>query len=1415
MNIRKGKQYSKGILLFLVFVATWLIIPDMDDSTLSPVMPAKADPGTPYTIDPTYNLEVLGRLEGSYRHYAIFLKFSLAVLDMGGTAENATLKLRQWEAEPIAGCDDDIRMWYVSEQSWDESTTASAMLGYTRTNETNLSGATGQTYQYFNITTPFIESYDNGDGYFTIRIEDPDFLVYDGSGSSADHAYTMHIGSTQSSPDSNRAYDSRTFPEQAYRPQLEVEVELPTYSSFTLITEWDVHSTTSDSNLVSWLKWDTNNVSLGTITSATVRLYNTEWDSGNHDNDIRVWLIEDENWTESSTETYLCAMTRSNETTYDNAGSGQNSWWTMDVTTMFDYNLNSSRRFFSIRIEDPDYLSNNNPGADYVYDEPSTLRIAYQDDGYEMNFRPHEYANGAGQYPYRPQLVVEVNTSYSGAIYTLDYFSRVGADIRTMNGSASEFVTHQNVVFIRWDISGLPTGGTLLRAKMELYHYNIDAGSDGDWTIHRVDNQTWSDASSAEDCWNMAIGDNETKKVGGVGEYVYGTPVDGAAYNYTVTGLVKADYDVANTYTSIRIEDPDNVPTGGASDQYRLGGEEDMMYGLSYNLTDGESRVQWAGHFWDDPPAAYEGHLFVQFKSESPQVDADDITNEPSYLFPNQTYSVYSVVRDTNGRNNLATVRLHLSIDHTTYLVSFEWDNATDVFTQITGTDYTWLNTSACSSSDVPTNGWNLTWTFIPLTGWEEGCIDYGTYAEDSLGDSDSDWNNHNSWYTDRVWVYSMTALWEEQSDILEDGDRIGLSETLNVSGSVYWYNTTQAVDSTTFPITADLYVGGTDVGASYNDTLDTSGDYQFSDYTTPSSEEFDWSIDTKLDESTLPTGIVEAPSFDNGRSPIFLTDQTIISNLPSEYRLTILYEYPTLSDNTEYQTTKFLLNETQGLAYISLMIFEDDCNISITNIPTTWSFATLNPNATITDSISGSGELNITDTYMGSYQLYLGREETWHELFLTAEVPDGLTEKWDTFHWYFNATLATKNPFFTQGGFYYYTIQDNFEQTVKAGNITITTAQGYYVSWASLVESVDGANAHILPLYRVGIRNLDREAYYLEVIRNDVTTWQPLPGEGLSLFRLYGLSSGANYSILVKKVSDQATVTIFTISMKQYAFARTINSAVDLGEGIEVLTYYFNDKDSETIFVTVVTNHGDCLVDVIENGVTKISGESETLERLNYAKATVVGHYNVTVNVYKAEFGSVAIYSSYEVVLEAFYVRSFDKSVSDEYFSIMVDTTWDNATIEVWVRPHPSGTIKTIDGVEENDILQWKLNNDERSASYVTVQCKISGSVNQYAWRNFTYSFLDMREVMNNIKYPSYQGNFERVDESIGDLRLLLLMVGVGVVAVGVVQVSSQTRASFPDPIVDEQRAELNRRTARRAAGIRRSHQNNRRRTN
>jgi hypothetical protein len=159
-----------------------------------------------------------------------------------------------------------------------------------------------------------------------------------------------------------------------------------------------------------------------------------------------------------------------------------------------------------------------------------------------------------------------------------------------------------------------------------------------------------------------------------------------------------------------------------------------------------------------------------------------------------------------------------------------------------------------------------------------------------------------------------------------------------------------------------------------------------------------------------------------------------------------------------------------------------------------------------------------------------------------------------------------------------------------------------------------------------------------------------------------------------------------------------------------------------------------------------------------------------------------------------------------------MVDTSWDNATIEVWVRPNPSGTFKTINNVAENDILQWKLGNAEQSASYVTVQCKISGSVTYYAWRNFTYSFLDMTYELNNIKYPSYQGNFERMDESIGDLRMLMLMVGVGVVAVGVVQVSSSTK-KFPDPIIEEQIADLNRRTSRRAGSIRRSHNSRTRR--
>ena len=244
---------------------------------------------------------------------------------------------------------------------------------------------------------------------------------------------------------------------------------------------------------------------------------------------------------------------------------------------------------------------------------------------------------------------------------------------------------------------------------------------------------------------------------------------------------------------------------------------------------------------------------------------------------------------------------------------------------------------------------------------------------------------------------------------------------------------------------------------------------------------------------------------------------------------------------------------------------------------------------------------------------------------------------------------------------------------------------------------------------------------------------------------------------------------------------------AGEIPQAIIIESYWFDKDDATYIFITLTTNQGDCSVNVTENGTPKLTAQSETV-RLVYAKATIPGYYNVTVEVYKSGFATVTIFSSYTVLAETFYVRDFEYGVNDEFFFLLLDSSWDNATVDVWIiAVSPNGTLtKVLEGVDENVLLQWKITNDERQARYVYVYAKISGSLTQYEWRNFTYSYrIPLKEALSNINFPAYRQEFDALKQNMVGMNQLMMIGFVGLVLAMVFQSRAWGREFFEKPMV------------------------------
>jgi len=251
----------------------------------------------------------------------------------------------------------------------------------------------------------------------------------------------------------------------------------------------------------------------------------------------------------------------------------------------------------------------------------------------------------------------------------------------------------------------------------------------------------------------------------------------------------------------------------------------------------------------------------------------------------------------------------------------------------------------------------------------------------------------------------------------------------------------------------------------------------------------------------------------------------------------------------------------------------------------------------------------------------------------------------------------------------------------------------------------------------------------------------------------------------------------------------------------IEIESYWFDKDDATYIFITLTTNFGNCLVNVSENGTPKLSAQSETV-RLVYAKATAVGYYNVTVQVYKSGYTTVTLFSSYTVLAETFWIRDFEYGVNDEFFFMLVDTSWDNATVDVWIiAVSPNGTLtKVIEGVDENALLQWQITNDERQASYTFVYTKISGNPTTYEWRNITYSYkIPLKEALSNIQFPAYRVEFDALKQSMVGMTQLAQIGFVGLVIAMVFQFKAIGTQYFDRSMVEEEN-----RTMRKALRMR-----------
>ncbi len=263
---------------------------------------------------------------------------------------------------------------------------------------------------------------------------------------------------------------------------------------------------------------------------------------------------------------------------------------------------------------------------------------------------------------------------------------------------------------------------------------------------------------------------------------------------------------------------------------------------------------------------------------------------------------------------------------------------------------------------------------------------------------------------------------------------------------------------------------------------------------------------------------------------------------------------------------------------------------------------------------------------------------------------------------------------------------------------------------------------------------------------------------------RLYGTESGRDYTVTVKRVDNGDYVMDFIVTMKNYPYVTdAVNNVTDL---IPIEFYGFRAPSREKFcYLDIRTTLGDATVTIVEEGEIKFAAYPENYA-FQWAQSIYEGTHVVNISIARTGYTTTTRNSSYVVMEDDFFIRTFDFSVGDEYLTMFVDTSWNNATLTVWVTPRsPNAPVAVvINGTSENDELEWKITNDEMNANWVNVDTKIIGNTTHYEWRNFTYSYIKSEERV----FPAYRKEFDSVKATIasfGSLTNQLLLITVAAI--------------------------------------------------
>lgn len=126
--------------------------------------------------------------------------------------------------------------------------------------------------------------------------------------------------------------------------------------------------------------------------------------------------------------------------------------------------------------------------------------------------------------------------------------------------------------FLKYDITSVPSGRIIDSVFLTPFVYLINGGWNGNMDFWNVNDQDWSESDSCNLIWNLPTSDL-TQQAGG-----FGTAI-GWTQSVDLAAIFLTDYDIGNTYCSIKMKDPDEMTSVPMPGSYPLDYDDSLMVG--------------------------------------------------------------------------------------------------------------------------------------------------------------------------------------------------------------------------------------------------------------------------------------------------------------------------------------------------------------------------------------------------------------------------------------------------------------------------------------------------------------------------------------------------------------------------------------------------------------------------------------------------------------------------------------------------------------------------------------------------------------------------------------------------------------------------------------------------------------------